>query len=217
MESSPDSTRLKDRLDLRNFVDRVVLAISFNEGNLTAINPNDAGYGISIGIRQWNQKAGELPNLFQGWKSLHPEKFDAIFGPFAEKLTDDHFIRTYNMNDDADLMNRIKQALLDLDLQDDQIQLSRSFVNSATKFGITYGFTSELGLALIADIVNQKGRGGAEGVLRSCGYLPGGIITDERLAAEKVSENSCRPGAALRFRQLKQSFSAERKAPGSIV
>lgn len=213
MEGSPNSPRLRDRLDLRGFVDRVVLAISFNEGNLTAVNPNDAGYGISIGIRQWNQKAGELPNLLQSWKDNHSEKFAAIFGPYADKMVDETFVRSHNFADDADLMNRIKVALADVELQEDQIQLSRNFATSAAKFGIAYGFSSELGLALIADIVNQKGRGGAESVLRGCGFLPGGLIADERAATEKVSENSCRPGAAIRFKQLKQVFSAERKAP----
>lgn len=200
---------------MQSFVDRVVLAISINEGNLTAVNPNDAGYGISVGIRQWNQKAGELPNLLQSWEANHSEKFTAIFGPYADKMIDESFVRSHNFADDADLMNRIKVALADVELQEDQIQLSRNFVNSAAKFGIAYGFASELGLALVADIVNQKGRGGAESVLRGCGLLPGGLIADERAAAEKVSENSCRPGAAIRFKQLKQTFSAERKAPVS--
>jgi len=62
------ASKMKDSLNLHNLVDRVVAAVSGNEGNFTAISMNDASDGLSVGIRQWNQKAGELPTLLnEGW------------------------------------------------------------------------------------------------------------------------------------------------------
>lgn len=49
------------------FIDRVKKLISRNEGGYSTIALNDNGYGISVGIAQWNQKKGELPKLFRAW------------------------------------------------------------------------------------------------------------------------------------------------------
>lgn len=49
------------------FIDRVKKLISRNEGGYSTIALDDNGYGISVGIAQWNQKKGELPKLFRAW------------------------------------------------------------------------------------------------------------------------------------------------------
>ncbi len=49
------------------FIDRVKNLISRNEGGYNTIVLNDNGYGISVGIAQWNQVKGELPKLFRAW------------------------------------------------------------------------------------------------------------------------------------------------------
>ena len=49
------------------FIDQVKKLISRNEGGYNTIALNDNGYGISVGIAQWNQKKGELPKLLRAW------------------------------------------------------------------------------------------------------------------------------------------------------
>lgn len=204
--------QLSQFLDRKNFVDRVVYALSANEGSLTAINPNDAGYGISIGIRQWNQKAGELPSLLRSWHTDHPEKFERIFAEYSQQLLDESWVRQSDIAAKKDLMSLIKQALADPELQQSQVKDARRFVKTAAKLGIAYGFTSELLLALIVDLVNQKGRGGAEKVLRDCGLQKtpkSHVPHNEATMAETISAASNRAGGPRRFQQLKQAFSAE--------
>lgn len=211
-----------------SFVDRVVTAISGNEGNYTSINPNDAGYGISIGIRQWNQQAGELPTLLKAWdgqglsesaqESLKKDgvdvskldgKFKEIFGPYADKLTDENWVRNANMAGDPDLMKRIETALGDKDFQAVQRALARDFVRSAAKLGYEYGFRTELGLALVADIANQKGFGGAESVLQGAGLQKNGqTLSNEADLIPRIAANSDRPGAMSRFQHLDGIFDA---------
>lgn len=58
--------RMSDQ-DRDKFIDRVKRLISRNEGGYNTIALNDNGYGISVGIAQWNQKKGELPKLFRAW------------------------------------------------------------------------------------------------------------------------------------------------------
>ncbi|MBX9877447.1 MAG: hypothetical protein K2Y22_03235 [Candidatus Obscuribacterales bacterium] len=60
VDQMPDDQRAK-------FIDRVKKLISRNEGGYTTIALNDNGYGISVGIAQWNQKKGELPKLLKAW------------------------------------------------------------------------------------------------------------------------------------------------------
>lgn len=211
-----------------SFIDRVVKAVSANEGGFTSINPNDAGYGISVGIRQWNQKAGELPTLFQGMAgrglseaaieslkkdgvdpSKLAEKFNQAFGPHAEKLLDQNFVRNTDFHSYAggDLMNRLKGALGDKDFQAVQRALARDFVRNGAALGYEYGFRSELGLALVCDIVNQKGAGGAKSVLKANGLSPTDQpLANEQAVLERVALNSSRPGAANRYAHLKGSF-----------
>lgn len=225
---SPITSTSDGRLGLTDtFVDRVIEGVSSNEGGYTAINPDDAGYGISVGIRQWNQEAGELPTLLHGWngKGLSEEaiesleadgvdpsklssKFEQIFGPYAEKMMDESWVRSHDMAADGDFMGRMATALGDKDFQAVQRALARDFVYKAAKLGYDYGFRSELGLALVADIANQKGFGGAQSVLRGNGLQEGGPALGDAEGAkiEQVGLNSDRPNAQQRFEQLKGLF-----------
>ncbi len=210
--ASNSSRQLIDLLDKDNFVDRVVLAVSANEGSFTSVNPNDAGYGISIGIRQWNQKAGELPNLFRAWSEKFPTRFREIFNEYSEDLVNENWVRNTDIGGNKCLMDAVRTALADSDFQQEQVNLARAFARSGIAFGAKFGFKSELGLALVTDIVNQKGRGGAEAVLRRTDLKAGDSISNELDAIERVSANSNRAGAAQRFAQLKQSFSVDNPA-----
>lgn len=209
--------KLIDSLELNRFVDRVVAAVSGNEGNFTAINPNDAGYGISIGIRQWNQKAGELPTLLKAWHDADPAKFQQIFGDYSNKLLNEGWVRNANMSGDGNLMGKIKTALGDKEFQQVQVDLARNFVKDSIELGTKYGLRSELGLALVADIVNQKGRGGAEQALRNAGLRAGGTVANEQAAVERLSAVSHRPHAGQRFASLKNHFNSTTKADVNLA
>jgi hypothetical protein len=199
--------QLKDSLDLHKFVDRVVAAVSRNEGHFTSINPNDAGYGISVGIRQWNQKAGELPTLLKAWHDKDPEKFNSIFGANASHLLNDSWVRHANFQSQPGLMDGMKKALADKEFQDVQVELSREFVVRGIQLGLKYGFKSELGLAHVVDIANQKGFGGAESALRAIG----GAGSDEKEAVHRLENAAHRPGGHNRLAQLERLFDPFKK------
>lgn len=204
-----NSVRLEQFLDPGSFVDRIVLAVSANEGGLTAINPNDAGAGISIGIRQWNQKYGELPSLIRAWYQHDPVKFDRLFGASSSELRDEGVLRTKDLTGDKPVMQSIAAALADPAYQEIQIRLAREFAQSSIVFGTRYGFRTELGLALIADLINQKGRRGTEILLQQCAVVPGPGLENEKNVIEDISARSNRAGAANRLARLKQRFSAD--------
>lgn len=218
MDIPTDSSgKLVDSLQLNNFVDKVVNAVSGNEGNFTAINPNDAGYGISIGIRQWNQKAGELPTLLKAWHKSNPEHFNQIFGSYSDKLLNENFVRNHNIAGDGDLMGRMKTALGDKGFQQVQVDLARDFVKDGIKLGHQYGLRSELGLALVCDIVNQKGRGGAAEALKRAGLRPGVEVANEKAATDHLSAVSNRPHAGQRYASLRNHFSSANEADVTVV
>lgn len=187
--------------------------ISSHEGNFTSINKNDAGYGISIGIRQWNQKAGELPVLMKAWNRQDSQKFHQIFGPYAEQLLNDKWVRSYDMAHDEQFMSRMKTALADKEFQQVQMSESRSFVKRNIDLAHSYGFHSELGVALVCDMVNHMGSGGTEKAMQKIGLVKGGQIADERRAVERLS--SVRPNGKMYYAMLDKKFSDRNAAPGS--
>lgn len=195
------------KLNNTDFVDRVIANISAHEGNFTSINKNDAGYGISIGIRQWNQKAGELPVLMKAWNRQDPQKFQQVFGPYAQQLLNDKWVRSYDMANDDQFMSRMKTALADKEFQDVQVSESRAFVKRNMELAHSYGFKSELGVALICDMVNHMGSGGTEKALKKIGLVKGGQIADERRAVERLS--SVRPNGQMYYAMLDKKFSSD--------
>ena len=209
---SDKSGRLVDSLELHKFVDKVVHAVSGNEGHFTSINPNDAGYGISVGIRQWNQKVGELPHLLKAMHQHNPEKFEHIFGSYSPKMLDESWVRNYHMAGDKNLMNRIDTALHQKDFQHVQVNLAREFVKSSIKLAYQYGLKSELGLALVCDMVNQTGRGGTEAALKRSGLHKGAELANEHHALHTLAHSTDRAGGHQRFSALAKNFSAEKQA-----
>jgi len=197
-----------DRPQIKDFVDKLVWAISGNEGSYTTLNPNDAGHGISIGIRQWNQKSGELPTLLRSWHDKDPEKFNAIFGQYSSSLLNERFIRGTNFAGQPGLLNDIRKALADKEFQQVQLDLARQFVVHSVKLGYQAGFRSELALADIADVINQCGPGGFERAMRR-GMKNAGSEKNSVMAMENVLH---RPGGMHRLSALAKTFS-----PGSAA
>jgi len=186
---------------------RIVKAIGANEGDLTNINKNDNGHGISVGIRQWNQKRGELPDLLKSMHDKNPQKFDQTFGPYAKNLQSEKWVRHANMGGNPDLMKRMKNALNDPEFQKVQIDKAREFAQKSIDTAQRYGLKTEQGAALVADITNQMGEGGARRVLNRAGLHPGGSVSNESAALQRVEHFTHRPNSRDRFNQIASSFS----------
>jgi hypothetical protein len=193
-----------ERPQIKDFVDKLVWAISGNEGNYTTINPNDAGAGISIGIRQWNQKSGELPELLRAWHDDNPAKFESIFGHYSSSLLKEGFVRGTDFWQQPGLMDDIKKALADQEYQKVQLDLARQFVVNSVQLGYDNGFRSELALADIADVINQCGTGGFTRALRH-GIKMAGSEQNSIISMEHVLH---RPQGMQRLSALSKTFSA---------
>ncbi|MFN8550800.1 MAG: hypothetical protein U0103_04865 [Candidatus Obscuribacterales bacterium] len=200
-------------LDTKNSLqDRIIAATAGLEsgGKFDVINHNDAGHGWSVGIRQWNQQAGELPSLIQAMYDRDPAKFNQDFGQFAGQLikngkVDENFVRHTNFNAlGPGFESGMKQALSDF--QDVQIALARQWAQSGIELAQKYGMKSELGYAEVADAVNQYGYGGAESRLRRIGT--GG----DEASRIQAFDNALGSQRGSRLAQLSTKFSADRTA-----
>jgi hypothetical protein len=197
----PNTPRIGDDLN-----GRIVKAIGANEGVLTHITKNDAGHGISVGIRQWNQKTGELPNLLKEMHDKNPQKFDDTFGPYAKNLQNEHYVRRADMAHNPDLMKRMGNALKDPEFQKVQIDDARNFAQKSIDTAQKYGLHSEKGAALVADITNQMGEGGARKALAHAGLRPGGTVKNEEQALQRLEHATHRPNSRDRFNTIASNF-----------
>ena len=184
---------------------RIVKAVGENEGDLTKITKNDAGHGISVGIRQWNQKAGELPDLLKSMHDKNPEKFDQTFGPYAKNLQNEKYVRHTDMAHNPDLMKRMDTALHDNEFQNVQVNQARNFAKQAIDTAQQYGLKTERGAAMVADIVNQTGPGGLQHALKRAGLHAGGSVQNEDAAIERLGQYH-RPNSADRANTIASSF-----------
>jgi len=222
----PVDPALFDKLDPTKLTDRIVVAVAGNEGTLTTVTTDDAGFGWSIGMRQWNQHVGELPALLGAMYKKDPCTFVKDFGPYAGKLinhagdpakatVNESFIRHANFTAllgstgkkhiKVNHVEDVQKALNDF--QDVQVALSREFVQRGIRLAGKYNFKSELGWAEVSDIVNQKGAGGAERVLRT---IPKTGSEANRIKALETAAN--RPDGQARLRNLQHQFSADTPA-----
>lgn len=208
----PQDSPLFKALDSTKLPDRIIAATAGLEsgGKLDVINHNDAGHGWSVGIRQWNQQAGELPSLIQAMYDRDPNKFNQDFGQFAGQLVkngkvDENFVRHTNFNALGPKFEQgMKQALNDF--QDVQIALARQWAQSGIDLAQKYGMKSELGFAEVADAVNQYGYGGAESRLRRLGT--GG----DEASRIQAFDNALGSQRGRRLAQLSTKFSADKTA-----
>lgn len=153
-------------MDMNSSVDRVVSLISRNEGKANTINWNDAGHGISVGLQQSNQKVGNLPELLKAMHKENPAKFDAIFGRNAAKMLNENFVRHAHFSRNNELGRAMQRAVNDPELQKPQLDLTREHVRRAAEMARQMGIKSTMGVALVADLTNQFGEGGAMKYLR---------------------------------------------------
>lgn len=205
-----------EHLLMSSLTDKIVGGISKNEGSFNSINRNDAGHGISVGMMQWNQRVGGLPDLLQRMLEEDPELFKKLFPDlFAEFVgadgkIDANKLRKFDFTGSEKgeaMLSQLKEGLVDPKMKNVQIAMARESVVAAEKIGINAGFKSELGLAIICDAVNQAGQGGVQSALTRAGVTPEKIAQIGEAEAIKLFERSLgRPGAEQRDAALAAQF-----------
>lgn len=128
----------------------------------TAYNPDDNGAGISVGLMQWNQERGLLPELVGDWYERNPSRFNRIFGSDAANMLDESWLRSVDFSKSETLTASMKEALSEPQFQAVQLELRNDHIEESCEIARDYGFTALRGRAVIADLVNQLGKGGTK-------------------------------------------------------
>jgi hypothetical protein len=160
-----DWSKLPHGLDRSKQTDRIAALISSNEGTPTSINWNDNGAGVSVGMFQANQRRGELPKLFSDFANT-PDGYEALveaFGPeMAAKIkANPEMIRSLNFSPNNELGKDLENLVQNPAFQQLQLDQLRAKIQEASSVAGQHGVTSEAGVALVADLINQFGEGGA--------------------------------------------------------
>lgn len=134
--------------------------------SFTAFNPDDNGSGISVGLMQWNQERGKLPELVDAWHDKNPAKFDRIFAGSSANMLDESWLRSVDFSSKPALTGAMQTALADSEYQRVQVDLRNGHIEDSCELARDYRFTSLRGRAVVADLVNQLGEGGARSMLR---------------------------------------------------
>jgi hypothetical protein len=172
-------------LDPDEHVDRVAALITSNEGDPDSIAWNDNGHGVSVGMFQANQKKGELPQLL---KSLaeRPDGKRQMLNAFGKDMTakieeDPEIIRSLKFKRNNWLGKGLKLLVKSDSFAELQIEILRDKVRASSEFAAAHGIKSTLGVAIVADLTNQWGRGGAARFIKSAGQ-----VDDEAAKLKKI-------------------------------
>lgn len=196
-----------------DFVNRAMAAVDRNEGSggFIKVNWDDAGYGVSVGKFQWNQKAGGLPGLLVLFHEAEPKRFAEIFGPYAPSLLNEDYVRNEAyFAPDNDLGRRLLNALREPAFQQVQTQLMRDKIVWAINISRDNMHLSELFVVEVADIANQIGDNGMQNALAASGANG---IKSESEAIQAFIAQSPRPGGDRRNAELARSFRADAFVP----
>jgi hypothetical protein len=137
------------------------------EKSFTAFNPNDHGHGISVGIMQWNQQKGKLPELLKAWYQQDPHRFNQIFGANAGNALNEKWVRSAPFAADKTLHQEMEDALKEPEFQQVQTRLRSQQIEKGCEIAKANHFTALRGQAVIADLVNRAGPTGAARVAAS--------------------------------------------------
>lgn len=163
-------------LDPAEHVDRVAALISSNEGEPDRVCWNDNGHGVSVGMFQANQEKGELPELLKAY-SERPEGHRTLLNAFGKEMTarienDPEIIRNLKFKPNNWLGKGLQFLAKKDSFAELQIDWLRDKVKSSSEFAAEHGITSTLGVAIVADLTNQWGRGGAARFIKAVGDKP---------------------------------------------
>jgi hypothetical protein len=182
-----DWSKLPHGLDRNNQTDRIAALISSNEGKPTSINWNDNGAGVSVGMYQANQRKGELPKLFADFANT-PDGYEALVEIFGAEMAakikaNPEIIRGLNFSPNNQLGKELEQLVQNPAFQQLQLNEVRGKIQEATGVAQKHGVTSEAGVALVADVINQFGSAGANRFLAAAdGY------SDQQQKAQAIAQ-----------------------------
>ncbi len=195
------------------FVSQVSSAIDFNEGpggytkfNWHDVNPYSGhDFGVSVGKLQWNQEAGQLPDLLRQFDKKDTQQFHQIFGAYAERMLDENYVRHVAViAKGSELGTMMQQALATPAFQEVQDELMHQVVAGFVTLGLRYGHDSQLFLAEVADIANQTGASTTEAYLNESGARQNQNESDT--IAKLTHAASYREGAKRRDSYLATQF-----------
>lgn len=149
-----------------NMVAQWVTHNEVSKQKFVAFNPDDGGHGISVGLLQWNQKRGRLPELLQDWHHKDPAKFDRMFGSQASNLLKPEWVRGADFVGNPTLYRGMQQALADSEFQQVQLGLRNRHIVKSCEVAQSNGFKSLRGRAVVADLFNQIGESGTVQAMR---------------------------------------------------
>lgn len=169
-----------------NWSKMVAQWVTKNEGGekYLVYNPNDHGQGISVGLLQWNQKKGRLPDLLQAWHAQDPAKFNHMFGRHAAQMLRADSVRVADFNNDRALHNGMLAALADKEFQQVQAQLRSKHIVHSCEVAQEHDFKSLRGRAVVADLYNQIGE---TGTIRALNQVPRGPKESVRIEQLKAT------------------------------
>jgi hypothetical protein len=198
---------------VHDFIRRAGDAIDRNEGagGYTKMTWDDAGYGIAVGKMQWNQVAGTLPSLLRQWHDADQGRFHAIFGPYANNLLNESYVRHDAIfSPDNDLGHRMLNALAEPVFQRVQQRLEDDEIRWAIGLAKSFGHSSAWFIAEVADIGNQMGHAGVQNALNNADVRN---ISGEDQAVRALISFSPRPGSSRRNGNIQGSFRAGEIVP----
>jgi hypothetical protein len=160
-----DWGKLPHGLDRSKQTDRIAALISSNEGKPSSINWNDNGAGVSVGMFQANQRRGELPKLFSDFANT-PNGYEALVEIFGAEMAakmkaNPEMVRGLNFSPNNELGKELEQLVQNPQFQQLQLDQLRGKIQEADGVAQQHGVTSEAGVALVADLINQFGSAGA--------------------------------------------------------
>jgi hypothetical protein len=134
-----------------------------------------------------------------------PEAFNRAFGPYAQRMaTDENFVRRSYIGPHTELGARMQAAMNDPVLQKVQFEMAAEKVAQCAEVGRQVGLTSEQGVAVFADMVNQLGMGTAGPDLRraAAGINPDNAGADRAITQRLLQLSSGHAWRGQRTRSL---------------
>lgn len=169
-----------------------------SRGRFDAMNVNQDGNGLSVGLISWAQGPGGLSELLEAWAARDVNRFNRIFGASAYQL------RAAAKSTSRDVrmapvggvvlwrepwLSRFREALADPVFQQVQVDLVQngSYMGGALSAASTLGGTpTERGLAWLYDTAVQQGTGAVRALARQVVALTPGA--DFATRARKLAE-----------------------------
>lgn len=185
-------------------IEKLIDIISAHEGGFDAVNQNEDGAGVSIGLWQWNQRDGGLSLVLNAYYDANAKLFIDTFGEHWKALLKAAEQRSMSPVGGVVLwqepwVSRFRKAGRHPTYQQVQRTLAQQseYVKAATKATQILGVGSERAYALMLDTaVNQGPNTAIQYARRVVGQYEGRTVPSSELLAAYAAES------ARRFRKV---------------